>query len=201
MSANASRSLGFRKFLFAVILILTFAIVAYWMVQENKPWIVPPEYKNLKNPLLPTESNLNAARQIYADECAQCHGDGGKGDGPEARSHYPLPADLTDPKRMANVADGEIFYQINEGRRPMPSFKNRLTPDERWRLVLLVRSFSQPVKPGTSHESPVTSHYCGHSHPNVPAVSEAKTSPSTKCLIVLLHGWPFHIESFSWPTP
>jgi mono/diheme cytochrome c family protein len=86
---------------------------------------------------------LNAVRQIYADECAQCHGDRGKGDGPEARSHYPLPADLTDPKLLSNVTDGEIFYQISEGRRPMPSFKRRLTEDQRWQLVLLVRSFSQ----------------------------------------------------------
>ena len=154
MSANASRSLRFRKFLFAAILILTFAIVAYWMVQENKPWIVPAEYKNLKNPLAPSESNLSAARQIYADECAQCHGDRGKGDGPEAISHYPLPADLTDPKLLANVADGEIFYQISEGRRPMPSFKNRLTPDERWQLVLLVRSFSQPAATGSAPTLP-----------------------------------------------
>jgi mono/diheme cytochrome c family protein len=154
MSANASWSLRFRKFLFAAILILTFAIVAYWMVQENKPWVVPAEYKNLKNPLAPSESNLNAARQIYADECAQCHGDRGKGDGPEARSHYPLPADLTDPKLLANVADGEIFYQISEGRRPMPSFKNRLTPDERWQLVLLVRSFSQPAATGSAPTLP-----------------------------------------------
>jgi hypothetical protein len=46
---------------------------------------------------------------------------------------------------MAKVTDGEIFYQITEGRRPMPSFKNRLTQDQRWQLVLLVRSFSPPI--------------------------------------------------------
>jgi mono/diheme cytochrome c family protein len=145
MSANARRSLQLRKFLFAAILILTFVVVAYWITEENKPWIVPPEYKSLKNPLTPSESNLRAARQIYVDECLQCHGERGQGDGPEARSHFPLPADLTDAKRMASVADGEIFYQISEGRRPMPSFKNRLTQDQRWQLVLLVRSFSHPA--------------------------------------------------------
>ena len=154
MSANSLRSLRLRKFLFDAILIFTFAIVAYWMVQENKPWIVPREYRSLKNPLTPSETNLNAARQIYADECAQCHGDRGKGDGPEARSHFPLPADLTDTKLLANVTDGEIFYQISEGRRPMPSFKRRLTEDQRWRLVLLVRSFSQPAAPVNTPATP-----------------------------------------------
>jgi hypothetical protein len=29
----------------------------------------------------------------------------------------------------------------------MPSFKNRLTPDQRWQLVLLLRSFAQPASP------------------------------------------------------
>lgn len=145
MSANPPRALWHRKILFAIVLLLICVLLIHWITQENKPWIVPSEYKSLKNPLMPTESNLNTAKQIYLDECAQCHGDLGKGDGPEARSHYPLPADLTDPKLLANAPDGEIFYQITEGRRPMPSFKNRLTQDERWQLVLLVRSFSQPV--------------------------------------------------------
>lgn len=147
MPAHPPRSLWPRKALFAAILLLICVLVIHWVTEENKPWIVPPEYKSLKNPLRFSESNLRSARQIYADECAQCHGDRGKGDGPEARSHYPLPADLTDPKLLTNVTDGEIFYQISEGRRPMPSFKNRLTQEQRWQLVLLVRSFSQPIAP------------------------------------------------------
>src|SRR5438552_14201123 len=130
---------------------------SYWLTQENKPWIVPAEYKSLKNPLPPSESNFTAARQIYAHECAQCHGDSGKGDGPEARTHYPLPADLTNAKRMAGIADGEIFYQISEGRRPMPSFKNRLTEDQRWQLVLLVRSFSAPSASPIQEKKPNSS--------------------------------------------
>ncbi|HEY6944002.1 MAG TPA: cytochrome c [Candidatus Acidoferrum sp.] len=154
MSTNPSFPLRLRKFAFSAVLLLTFGLVAYWITQENKPWVVPEEYKSLRSPLTASESNLKAAREIYGDECLQCHGERGQGDGPEARTHYPLPADLTDAKRMATVSDGEIFYQINEGRRPMPSFKNRLTPDQRWQLVLLVRSFSQPAAPGNTSTLP-----------------------------------------------
>jgi mono/diheme cytochrome c family protein len=146
MSANPSLSLQLRKLLFAALLLLICVLVVYWLIEQNKPWIVPQEYKVLKNPLLASESNLSAARHIYADECSQCHGERGKGDGPEARTHLPLPADLTDAKRMATVTDGQIFYQITEGRRPMPSFKRRLTQDQRWQLVLLVRSFPQSAE-------------------------------------------------------
>jgi len=154
MSANSLRSLRLRKILFAAVLILICVLVIHWLAQENKPWIAPAEYKSLKNPLAPSESTLNAARQIYGDECAQCHGNRGKGDGPEGRSHFPLPADLTDTKLLANVTDGEIFYQISEGRRPMPSFKRRLTEDQRWQLVLLVRSFSQLAAPVNTPATP-----------------------------------------------
>ena len=41
----------------------------------------------------------------------------------------------------------QIFYQISEGRKPMPSFKKRLTEDQRWGLVLFVRTFSASVAP------------------------------------------------------
>ena len=148
MSANRSRSLKLRKLFFIGLLALIGVIVANWLAQESRPWVVPEEYKNLKNPLPASRSNLNAARDIYFDECVQCHGERGQGDGPQARSNYPLPADLTDPKLLRNVTDGEIFYQISQGRRPMPSFKNRLTKEQRWQLVLLVRSFSQPASSG-----------------------------------------------------
>jgi len=150
MSANPSLALQLRKFLFGALLALICVLITYWLNEQSKPWVVPEEYKSLKNPLLATDSNLNAARQIYAEQCAQCHGERGQGDGPDARTHYPLPADLTDGKRMATVKDGEIFYQISEGRRPMPSFKRRLTQDQLWQLVLYVRSFSQSPSRNTS---------------------------------------------------
>ena len=54
----------------------------------------------------------------------------------------PPPADLTDAEKMSKVSDGEIYYQITEGRKPMPSFRNRLSESERWQLVYLVRSFA-----------------------------------------------------------
>jgi len=36
---------------------------------------------------------------------------------------------------MSTVTDGELFYKISEGHRPMPSFKKRFTEEQRWQLV------------------------------------------------------------------
>jgi mono/diheme cytochrome c family protein len=147
MSANPSKNLKLRKFTFAALLGLILVLLVNWATQQHKPWVVPEEFKKLQNPLQPSDSNLRSASELYREKCAQCHGDRGKGDGPQAWMQKPSPNDLTDALHMNALTDGDIFYQITEGRRPMPSFKNRLTPDQRWQLVLLLRSFAQPASP------------------------------------------------------
>ncbi len=145
MPPKSQRNLTARKLLFAGLLLGIALIVIYSIVDQRKLWVVPEDFKQLKNPLQLSEANLTAARGIYRDECLQCHGPQGKGDGPQAHLHKPAPHDLTDSLRMSRITDGEILYQITEGRRPMPSFKSRLTPDQRWQLVLLVRAFARPT--------------------------------------------------------
>ncbi len=152
-----------RKILLASLLLLACISAVYATYQQKKVWAVPEDVKKLKNPLQPTPSNMTAAAQIFNDDCAECHGDHGKGDGPEAMMHDPPPADLTDLQHMRTVTDGAIYYQITEGRKPMPSFRNRLTEDQRWQLVLLVRSFSQPDVASETKPVPAPS-----SNPEVP---------------------------------
>jgi len=154
MSTDTRPKLKMRKILFASLLALICFVLVYAALENNKPWVVPEEVKKLKNPLVPSESTLRSARGIYMEECAQCHGDHGKGDGPEAAMHDPHPSDITDSRHMSSITDGEIFYQISEGRKPMPSFKKRLTEDQRWGLVLLVRSFSEPSALQVPQENP-----------------------------------------------
>lgn len=154
MSTDAQPNLKTRKILLAVLLTLICAALVYVIFDRDKPWVVPEEVKKLKNPTPPSEPTLKAAHGIYIDECAQCHGERGKGDGPEAAMHTPAPSDITDVRHMNTVTDGELFYQISEGRKPMPSFKKRLTEDQRWGLVLLVRALSSSVAPPTPEKLP-----------------------------------------------
>jgi mono/diheme cytochrome c family protein len=142
MPTNAPQDLKTRKTLFALLLALIVVVVAYTVFQENKPWVIPEEAKSRKNPVLPSEAAIIAAKPLYRENCAQCHGDTGKGDGSEALRYDPKPADFTDSPHMNTVSDGALFYQISQGRKPMPSFKRRMTEDQRWQLVLLIRSFA-----------------------------------------------------------
>jgi mono/diheme cytochrome c family protein len=113
---------------------------------HKTPWAVPAAEKARKNPLTFSDANIAAAKEIYGNKCSDCHGEKGKGDGSEAMMYEPAPSDLTDAAKMNKRTDGEIFYQITEGRKPMPSFKKKLTEEQRWQLVLLVRYFAaQPA--------------------------------------------------------
>lgn len=117
-------------------------------VMRRGEWIIPEEAKQRQNPLQSSPQVIEAARLLYKENCERCHGASGKGNGPESARQYPAPSDLTDAKRMNALTDGAIFYQISEGRRPMPSFKKRMTEDQRWQLVLFIRSFSSPPATG-----------------------------------------------------
>jgi len=84
MPTNEPRKSGTRKALFVLLLTLILVAVAYTYFQENKPWVIPEEAKTRKNPLPPSEAALKSAKALYGENCANCHGDGGKGDGSDA---------------------------------------------------------------------------------------------------------------------
>jgi len=134
------------KILLALAILLIFLSIGLAAFHKT-PWSVPLEAKMRKNPLPASDGNLNAAKPVYNEYCANCHGDSGKGDGSDAMMYDPSPSDLTDAKHMNTLTDGDIFYQITQGRKPMPSFRKKLTEDQRWQLVILVRSFSSPAIP------------------------------------------------------
>jgi mono/diheme cytochrome c family protein len=141
MRAPSAHNLAIRKALFAILLGIV-AIAVVTGILENRPWTVPEEAKQRRNPLEPSESNLKSARAVFLDKCANCHGEAGKGDGHDASLYDPAPSNFTDAQHMHRVTDGEMFYKISEGRKPMPAFKKKLTEPQRWELILLIRSFA-----------------------------------------------------------
>jgi mono/diheme cytochrome c family protein len=149
MTTTSSNSRRVRLVLFVCALGLIAVSIALAVFRRG-PWIVPLADKARKNPLALSDANLAAAKEIYGNKCANCHGDTGKGDGSDARMYDPLPSDLTDAAKMSKLTDGEIFYQITEGRKPMPSFKKKLTEEQCWQLVLLVRSLASSSAPSAA---------------------------------------------------
>lgn len=95
----------------------------------------------LINPFLPDEASLKAGQQVFQENCAVCHGDAGRGNGPAAASLSSKPPDYGNGHLDIHT-DGDIFYWIQNGisqGSPMPAFKGKLTDDQIWQLVNYVR--------------------------------------------------------------
>ena len=145
MNMDAQQKFRLRRMLFIALLGMIVIAIALAVMRRGE-WIIPDEARQRQNPLQSSAHVLEAARPLYTENCERCHGVTGKGNGPESARQYPSPSDLTDTQRMNALTDGAIFYQISEGRRPMPSFKRRMTEDQRWQLVQLIRSFAKAPK-------------------------------------------------------
>jgi len=131
------------KILLAAIFITIISVLAVATYKNNFPTLIPEEAKKLVNPIPYSDATIENVRPLYLEKCANCHGEAGKGNGPDAMMYDPSPADFTDPKHMSTFTDGELFYKITEGKKPMPSFKKRFSEEQRWQLVLFVRSFAK----------------------------------------------------------
>jgi mono/diheme cytochrome c family protein len=93
-----------------------------------------------------TADMLAKGAATYKANCAACHGDGGKGDGPGAGVLKPPPRDHTDPVYMntltdKNLADVIVMGGAMKGKPLMPSHP-QLRGAELDGLVAHVRSLS-----------------------------------------------------------
>ncbi len=89
-----------------------------------------------------TESELALGSMLY-QECAECHGVLGKGDGPEATKSTGDVKDLTDQSAMVTLSNDSMYKMVTQGfEEVMPSFADRFSEAERWAVVAYARSLS-----------------------------------------------------------
>lgn len=129
-------------------------LLALRYVHANSDWKTPDDAKQMKNPVAADDAAIAAGKDIYADRCANCHGDNGDGKGDNAGMYSVEPAPFTDAGRMREMTDGELFWKISQGRRPMPGFKSRLTETERWQVINYIRTFAKPAASDSGQKKP-----------------------------------------------
>jgi mono/diheme cytochrome c family protein len=132
---------------------------AAWAQDATSEWKAPATAATKKNPLAANDATVEAGRAIFMANCASCHGPAGHGDGPAAAALERKPADLGRPE-MASQSDGELHWKITNGRKPMPEWRTLLTGEQRWQVVIFLRTIgpqaggaqpgpAPPVGPGT----------------------------------------------------
>jgi predicted CXXCH cytochrome family protein len=121
---------------------------------------IPSEAKSMKNPLGANagSADVAAGRILYQQNCETCHGYDGSGKTQAGGGLYPPPADLRGPDTIRRT-DGSLFYLIRNGIRNtgMPGWK--LTDQQTWQLVALLRNLpvvasNHPAHPAMNEGQP-----------------------------------------------
>ena len=103
---------------------------------------VPSELRSRSNPLPLTPEILAESRAHFADHCATCHGNDGKGQTAMGPNFYPKVPDMTLGGTQSQ-SDGELFATIENGIRltGMPGWGNGTAESARgsWTLVHFIR--------------------------------------------------------------
>ena len=116
---------------------------------------IPFEYTNdpesrkmageeLVNPFLKSPETLSRGKLIYTTFCIGCHGIEGNGDGRLFTSGlYPLKPLTLSGESAVKLKDGEIYHTITLGIRSMGAHGSQIRPDDRWKLILYIRTLQE----------------------------------------------------------
>lgn len=99
------------------------------------------EARRLNNPIPDTPQSRQHAMELYAVNCAMCHGQSGRGDGVVeryfAQSGAVPPVDFTS-QRVRRRSDAELWWLITNGIGGMPAFRGLLADEERWTVLYAI---------------------------------------------------------------
>jgi len=109
---------------------------------QPKPWVVPTNFKTMKNPVATGDASTKSGQTLYMKNCASCHGKAGLGDGVKARSLKDFPGDFS-KAAFQSQTDGELFYKSKMGRGEMPKYEGKVTDDEIWNMVNYMRTLKK----------------------------------------------------------
>jgi mono/diheme cytochrome c family protein len=129
---------------------------------------VPAVAVALTSPFATGAPTVKDGADVYAINCAFCHGVTGKGDGPVSESYTPRAPDLTTMAVQA-LTPGTLFYNVTNGivSTPLPetkkylprdwhSFKGTISEHDRWAVVAFVKSLRSPEAAGLVQEAAAT---------------------------------------------
>lgn len=106
---------------------------------SNSNWTVPATSAKIKSPIIADASAISSGKSLWGTNCKSCHGVKGLGDGPKAEKIDISCGDFSS-KEFQALSDGAIYYKTTVGKKPMPSYKEKLSNTDRWQLVAFMRT-------------------------------------------------------------
>lgn len=102
-------------------------------------WKAPARAAKRKNPVAADSASLAAGAKVWAAECESCHGAKGRGDGVGVKDLEKKPEPLS--PLIASQTDGELFWKITEGKKPMLA-ATKISETDRWNVINYLRSLA-----------------------------------------------------------
>ena len=98
----------------------------------------------IEKPWLDSADIVAHGKTVFANNCAICHGNEGKGDGPAGAALQPPPRNLVEGKWKQGGTSAELFTTLEKGipGSSMAPF-GHLPKTDRWALVQFIRSITQ----------------------------------------------------------
>jgi mono/diheme cytochrome c family protein len=136
------KSVQIRLMSIATGMLLVFCFTTILNAQNATDWNIPAKFKTTKNPVASSKESIAEGKDLFTKQCKSCHGSTGLGDGPKASSLDVSCGDFS-AKKFQSQTDGEIFFQISEGKGKMPSFKKLIPEDNgRWAIINYIRTLT-----------------------------------------------------------
>jgi mono/diheme cytochrome c family protein len=108
-------------------------------LSDGERWDVVAYALSLSMP----QTVVEQGAELYQSNCAECHGEKGAGDGPQAAGLAASLPNLTDQQFMAQKTANDLYQVVSNGAPPaMPAFTDRLSEDERWALAAYLRTLT-----------------------------------------------------------
>jgi len=105
------------------------------------------------NPLPINAALLKRGQQRFTINCSPCHGATADGNGITKKIGAMLVVANLHDKRIVEMADGELFFVITNGRNNMGAYGANVTVEDRWAIVAYLRAL-QLARLGTIDDVP-----------------------------------------------
>ncbi len=108
----------------------TKAMIAYLQkLGTGIDWRLKVKIDVKENPFKNDAHAVHEGQELFSKNCEECHGENGMGEEDVAPN-------LTDPKWIYKHSEAELFRRVSIGtKKGMPSFRNDLSENERWKVV------------------------------------------------------------------
>lgn len=102
---------------------------------------IPIEARNVRSPIPSSDAAVKGGEQIYAQNCALCHGVDGHGFTVLGRHMFPPAMDLTSP-HVQHWTDADLYWIIQNGisLTGMPSWSSSISPTDTWKIAQYIHA-------------------------------------------------------------